>query len=295
MLERAMNQVEAQSAMAPAADMPALELPVERIIAPSKRRLRIRDLLREGSVIRVLAGRDFKVKYKQSMLGPLWLVFQPLALLAAFFVAFRGLADVETSGVPYAVFAMTGLSIWAFFQASMTIGAAAMISNYHLIRFTPCPRPAFPIAGIIASLPSFAVTAAGALILAAATGNLSLRVLLAPIALAWLFVLTAGVVGLVAALTVRYRDLVSALPFLLQVGVFLAPIGYSVAQLSDVVRGIVYLNPLTGVIEAWRWMVLSGYEATFEPVAISLVMTALLVSGGWWLFTRLETTMADDI
>jgi lipopolysaccharide transport system permease protein len=291
-----MNQVEAQFARAaPAADLPELELPVERIIAPAKRRLRIRDLLREASVIRVLAARDFKVKYKQSMLGPLWLVFQPLALLAAFFVAFRGLADVETSGVPYAVFAMAGLTIWSFFQASMTIGSVAMISNYHLIRFTPCPRAAFPIATIIASLPSFAVTGAAALILAAATGNLSIRVLLAPVALGWLFVLTGGVVLLAAALTVRYRDLVSAMPFLLQVGVFLAPIGYSVAQLSDVVRGIVYLNPLTGVIEAWRWMLLSGYEPTFEPIAISIVMTTLLVAGGWWVFTRLETTMADDI
>jgi lipopolysaccharide transport system permease protein len=291
-----MSQAEAQSAtVTPAAELPPLELPVERIIAPAKRRLRIRDLLRERAVIGVLAGRDFKVKYKQSALGPLWLVFQPLALLGAFFVAFRGIADVETSGVPYAVFAMSGLAIWAFFQASMTIGAVSLISNYHLIRFTPCPRPAFPIAGIIASLPSFAVTAGAALVMAAVTGHLSMRVVLAPIALVWVFVLTSGVVILAAAITVRYRDLQSALPFLLQVGVFLAPVGYAVGQLSEGVRAIVYLNPLTGVIEAWRWMVLSGYESSFEPIAISLVMTVLIVTGGWWVFTRLETTMADDI
>jgi lipopolysaccharide transport system permease protein len=291
-----MNQAEAQPASAaPAADLRPLELPVERVIAPAKRRLRIRDLLRERAVIGVLAGRDFKVKYKQSMLGPLWLVFQPLALLLAFFVAFRGIGDVQTSGVPYALFALSGLAIWSFFQAAMTIGAVALISNYHLIRFTPCPRPAFPIAGMIASLPSFAVTAAGTLIMAAVTGHLSPKVLLAPIVVVWLFVLTAGVVLLAAAVTVRYRDLQSALPFLLQVGVFLAPVGYAVGQLSEVVRGIVYLNPLTGVIEAWRWMVLSGYHSSIEPIAISLVMSAVLVTFGWWFFTRLETTMADDI
>jgi lipopolysaccharide transport system permease protein len=291
-----MNQAEAQSSRpAAAAGLPPLELPVERIIAPAKRRLRIRDLLRERAVIGVLAGRDFKVKYKQSMLGPLWLVFQPLALLAAFFVAFRGIGDVQTSGIPYALFALSGLAIWAFFQASMTIGAVSLISNYHLVRFTPCPRPAFAIAGIIASLPSFVVTAAGALILAAVTGHLSIKVFLAPIVLVWLFVLTTGVVMLAAAVTVRYRDLQSALPFLLQVGVFLAPVGYAVGQLSEVVRGVVYLNPLTGVIEAWRWMVLSGYQSSIEPIAISLVMSAVLVTFGWWFFTRLETTMADDI
>ena len=114
------------------------------------------DLYRDLPVIQVLAARDFKVKYKQSLLGPLWLVFQPLALLAAFLVAFRGLADVQ-AGVPYTVFALVGLSVWAFFQAAMTIGAASLVSNVTLVRFTPCPRLAFPIAGILASLPAWAV------------------------------------------------------------------------------------------------------------------------------------------
>jgi ABC-type polysaccharide/polyol phosphate export permease len=246
-------------------------------------------------VIRVLARRDFKVKYKQSLLGPLWLVFQPLALLAAFLVAFRGLADVETSGVPYVVFALAGLSVWAFFQAAMTIGAASFISNIAFVRYTPCPRVAFPLAGIIASLPSFGVTAAGAVIAATLTGDLSARVALLPLGLVWLLLLTAGVVGITATLAVRYRDIISALPFLLQVLVFLAPVGYSLAELSSAVRVIVNLNPLTGLIEGVRWMMLTGYEPSFEPIGVSLLMTALLVVGGWLLFTRLETTMADDI
>ena len=147
---------------------------------PTQRRLKLRDVLRDTPVVRVLAIRDFKVKYKQSMLGPLWLVFQPLALLAAFLVAFRGLADVESSGVPYAVFALVGLAVWSFFQAAMTIGTASLITNVNYVRFTPCPRPAFPIAAVIASVPAFGVTAAGALVAAAATGDLSPRVVLLP-------------------------------------------------------------------------------------------------------------------
>src|SRR3954449_8021027 len=118
----------------------ALEEPAERVVAPAKRRLKLRDVFGEASVIRVLAARDFKVKYKQSLLGPLWLVFQPLALLAAFLVAFRGLANVQTSGIPYTVFALPGLAAWAFFQASMTIGPAPIITNMPYVRFTPCPR-----------------------------------------------------------------------------------------------------------------------------------------------------------
>lgn len=272
-----------------------LKLPIERVIAPSKRRVRLRDLLRATGVIRVLAARDFKVKYKQSLLGPLWLVFQPLVLLAAFFVAFRNLSNVQSSGVPYAVFALVGLSAWAFFQAAMTIGSASVITNSNFVRFTPCPRPAFPIAAVIASLPSFAVTAAGAIVAAAASGRLSIHVLLLPAGLLWLFLLTLGIVAVTSSLAVRFRDVISAMPFFLLVGIFLTPVGYTLAGLGGVIRTLVEANPLTGLIEALRWMIISDYHASVGPVVVSLVETVVLVAGGWLIFSRLETTMADEI
>lgn len=288
------TDLQEQAALAPH-QLAELESPVERIIKPAKRRVRARDLPTYAPILRVLAARDLKVKYKQSILGPLWLLFQPMALLAAFLVAFRGLADVETSGLPYVLFALVGLSVWSFFQAAMTIGTASLITNINLVRFTPCPRPAFPIASVIASLPAFAVTATATLIATAASGHLSARALLLPLALLWLLILTLGVVAVSSAFAVRYRDINSALPFLLQVGVFLAPVGYPLADLSPTVRAIVDLNPITGVIEASRWMMLSGYESSIEPIAASLVATGLLAVGGWRLFSRFETRMADDI
>jgi len=269
--------------------------PALRVIVPAKRRLRLRDLPRHASVIRVIAARDFKVKYKQSLLGPLWLVFQPLALLLAFLVAFRGLGNVASSGIPYAVFALVGLCAWAFFQAAMTIGTASLVSNINFVRYTPCPRTAFPLAAIIASLPSFAITAVAAIIAAAATGQLSLRVLLLPLGLAWLLLLTAGVVGVLSVVCVRYRDVNSALPFLLQLGTFLAPVGYSLAELSTPLRYVVEANPLTGVIEGLRWMMLSGYSPIAEPIVFSLAATVVVAAAGWLLFTRRETTVADEI
>jgi ABC-type polysaccharide/polyol phosphate export permease len=266
-----------------------------KVIAPAKRRLRVGDLLREGDVIRVLAARDFKVKYKQSLLGPAWLVFQPLALLAAFFIAFRGLGDVQTSGISYAAFTLVGLSVWAYFQASMTIGAASVITNMNYVRFTPCPRPAFPLAALIASLPACLVTIVGALAVAIPSDPVSPRILLLPLGMLWLVALTAGVVAIASSVAVRYRDIISALPFLLQVGVFLAPIGYSLPGLSDGVRTLVYLNPLTGLIEAWRWMFFAGYHPSPGPIVLSLAATGALLVSGWLLFSRLETTMADEI
>jgi homopolymeric O-antigen transport system permease protein len=280
------------AAQAPA--FPPLESSVVRRVVPTKRRIRLIDFYRDAPVIRVLAARDFKVKYKQSLLGPLWLLFQPIALLAAFLVAFQGLADVQ-SGTPYIPFALVGLAAWAFFQASMTMGSAAFISNWTLVRFTPCPRLAFPVAAIIASIPSFLVTIAGALAAAAVTGTLSLRLVLLPFGFVWLFLLTAGIVAISASIAVRYRDMLSAMPFLLQVGLFLAPVGYPLSELSPTVRAILDFNPLTGLIEAWRWMVLDGYVPSFEPIGVSLVLTPLIVLAGWRVFGRFETTMADEI
>ncbi len=289
-----MESIDVQQASRPQ-DLSRLESPVERVIVPAKRRLKVSELLREAPVVRVLAARDFKVKYKQSMLGPLWLVFQPLALLVAFLVAFKGLGNVQTSGQPYVVFTLVGLSAWAFFQASMTIGTASLITNASFIRYTPCPRPAFPLASTVASLPSFGVTAAGALAATIIAGDLSPRVVLLPIGLLWLFVLTLGVVALASSLAVRYRDIISALPFLLQVGIFLTPIGYSLPGLSDTVRMIVQLNPLTGLIESLRWMMLSGYSPLQGPLPCRLPPTTILAVAGWLVFSRLETTMADEI
>lgn len=277
------------------AEPTALVDPVERIIVPAKRRLRLRDLGGNASVIRVIAARDFKVKYKQSALGPLWLVFQPLALLLAFLVAFRGLGNVHSSNIPYTVFALVGLMAWSFFQAAMTIGASSLISNINFIRYTPCPRPAFPAAAILVSLPSFAVTAVAGILGAAITAHLSIRALLLPFGLVWLVLLTAGVVAIACSTAVRYRDVISALPFMLQLGTFLAPVGYALAGLNGKLRAVVELNPITGIIEAFRWMVLSGYRPVVGPIVWSLVLTAVLVIAGWRLFSARETTVADEI
>lgn len=275
-------------------DVASLESPTVRTIVPAKRRIRVPELHRDFPVVRVLAGRDFKVKYKQSALGPLWLAFQPFALLAGFFVAFRGRAAIG-HGIPYVDFALSGLTVWSFFQASMIIGVASLITNFHLVRFTPCPRLAFPLAALVASLPSLVVPSLGALIAAAATGHLSVRVLILPLAFAWLFLLTAGVVAIGSSLAVRFRDIISVLPFLLSLSLFLAPVGYPLSGLSHWLRAVIDVNPLTGILEACRWLILSGYHPSLLAVGLSLITTCVVMVLGWRVFGRLETTMADEI
>src|SRR4051794_11318871 len=268
--------------------------PLEQVIAPVKHRISVRDVSANGELIRVLVTRDLKVKYKQSVLGPIWLIFQPFALLVAFVIGFQSVGHVDTGGVPYALFALTGLSVWGYFSSASATGAISLIGNTNLVRYTACPRLALTVANLLASLPAFIVPGCAAIVAAWANGYFPIGLILAPVVVVWLVLLTVAFTAIPAALAVRYHDIPAALPFLLQAGMFFAPVAYPTDQLSGVARGLVSLNPLTGVIEAWRWCVLGVAPAGFA-LAASLVLTVALAVLAWTVFGRLEVTMTDDI
>ena len=281
------------SAPEPAADA---NRPLQEVrIEPARSRLRAREVIRHAPVIRVLAVRDLKARYKQSLLGPVWIAFQPIALLAAYVVGFHSVTQVPTGGVPYVVFALAGVTFWSYFQAAMVAGTSSIISNSALVRKTACPRFAFPIASLLAALPSFLVPFIASLIASLAAGRGSLRMLLIPVAALWLFVLTAGIVAISSAVSARFRDLISALPFLLQVGAFVVPVGYPVWSLAPGLRFVVSLNPLTGAIEAWRWAMLRADHVYLPAICWSAGFGLALLVAGWWIFGRLEVKMADII
>jgi len=269
-------------------------VPPEVNIRPVRRRIAVRDVTANLGLIRVLVARDLKVKYKQSVLGPIWLFFQPFALLVAFVIGFHSVANVDTGGVSYALFALTGLSMWSYFSSASAAGALSLLGNTNLVRFTSCPRLVLTLANLLASLPALLVPAAAAVVAALMDGYGSANLILAPLAAIWLVLLTAAFTAITASLAVKWHDIPAALPFLLQVGVFLAPIAYPAENLSGVTRVLLTLNPLTGVIEAWRWCVLA-VPPDGLALAVSLTLTALLAMGAWLIFGRLEVTMADDI
>lgn len=268
-----------------------LELRIESV----RTRIHLDNLATMLPVVRVLAIRDFKAKFKQSALGPLWIFLQPLALLAAFLVGFHSVAAIGTAGIPYVVFVLVVLGAWTYFQAALSMGAVSLVTNGQLMQRTACPRLAFPIASLIANLPSLAVPLVAGVAAAAFTGELSPRVVLLPLGIAWLIAVTAGTVAMFSALTVRYRDLMAVLPLMLQVGVFFSPIGYQAADLPGVAQTLLGLNPLAGVMETWRWMILPINPPDSGLIAISLAVTVVLVLAGWFVFTRSEPTMADVV
>lgn len=257
-------------------------------------RLRIGDLAGYRPLIRALAIRDLKARYKQAALGPAWVIFQPLALLAAFAVGFNSVADISTGGTPYFLFALAGLSIWTYFQAATMVATGSIVNNYALVRWTACPRLALPLATLVSSLPSFVVTAGASIVATAVTGHMWLGIVLLPALALWLVVLTGAVAVFLAGISVRARDVASITPFLLQVGLFLSPVAYQTAQLPSSLQTLISINPLTGLIDAWRWGLL-GISPDVTSVGASLCVTGLLVVLAWRTFSAIEAVMSDEI
>src|SRR3954447_10782765 len=136
----------------------ATDAPLTRqVLGPTRRRVRLRDLWTTRGVAWMIGLRDIKAKYKQAALGPLWLVIAPLGLLAAVTIAFSGVTDVQTSGIPYIAFALAGLTVWVFVQLSLTIGTQVIIGNSQLVRRSTLPRLALIAGSLIGNLPPFAV------------------------------------------------------------------------------------------------------------------------------------------
>jgi lipopolysaccharide transport system permease protein len=162
------------------------------------------------------------------------------------------------------------------------------------VRWTACPRLALPLATLVSNLPSLALPFVAALIAAAVGGYVWLGSLLVPVLLVWTLIVVAIFAVFLSALSVRARDMLSVLPFLLQVTMFLCPIAYSTGQLSPTLRTLIEINPLTGLIDAWRWALLD-LTPSRAALAISLGLTVVAAVAVWRLFTRLEVGMSDDI
>jgi ABC-type polysaccharide/polyol phosphate export permease len=257
--------------------------------------VRLDALWSSWSVIRVLAVRDMKVKYKQSVLGAPWLILQPAGVLAAMTVVFAGVTTVDSGDVPYWLFALVGLTVWTFVQLSLAATTQAIVLNADLIRRVPCPRLAFVIAGLLSSLVAPAVILVASLVGLLIEGEgLKPQIAVLPVLVVWLIIMIGGVGLVLSSMMVRYRDTFALIPFVLQAGLFLTPVGYSTESAPPHIQTLLAINPLTGFLDVWRWAVL-GSSVDGVAVVISLAWTVVLAVFGWRVFTRREVTFADDL
>jgi len=267
------------------------------VIEPSHgwRALDLRELWRFRELAYFLALRDVKVRYKQTALGIAWVLLQPLLAMGIFSIVFgqRGLA---TAGVPYPVFVIAGLVPWFYF-ANATAGASgSIVGNTQLISKVYFPRLAIPLAAVLANLVDLAIGLMLLLVLLVAFGvGLSLKLLLLPILIV-LAVLTALAVSVwLSALDVQYRDVRYAVPFLLQVWLFATPVIYSVEDLPERWRPLLALNPMSGLIESFRYVLLSTGEPPLPKLMLSTLIVITVLGTGLLYFRRMERTFADVI
>lgn len=263
------------------------------VTVPVRRRVRLGDIWTTRRVGWMLGWRDMKTKYKQSALGPLWLVLQPLGMLAAITIAFSKVTSVDTGEVPYVVFALVGLAVWTYVQMAITVAPQTLPSNQQVVRRSPCPRVAFVTGTLISVLPPLAVVLAASIVAAAISGSLPVEALALPLLIVWLIVLMGGFTLLVTALGGRFRDAVALAPLVVQAGIFLTPVGYPLDAAGSFAKVLAF-NPVSGVIEGWRWSLL-GIAPDGFAIGVGLAETVGVALLGWYVFGRMETRFSDYV
>jgi lipopolysaccharide transport system permease protein len=253
------------------------------------------DLWAYRELLYFLTWRDIKVRYKQTALGASWAIIQPLATMLLFTLVFNRLVGLDTGRVPYPLFAYIGLLIWTFFANAVTNGTNSLINNTNLITKVYFPRSFIPAAAVAAGVVDLfiaGVILVGLLVYYGVAPDLSIVFL--PFFLLLAVMLAWGVGMLISALTVKYRDLRHALPFLIQFWMFASPVIYPSSLVPGRWRRLLALNPLTGIIEGFRAALTGGTFDRTETL-LAVVVTVLVLALSFYLFRRIEETFADLI
>jgi lipopolysaccharide transport system permease protein len=256
---------------------------------------RLRECWQQRELLYFLAWRDIKVRYKQTVVGVAWAVFQPVLTVLVFTLIFGHLAKLP-SNVPYAVLVFSGMLPWTLFANSLTNSSASLLMNQQLITKIYVPRLLIPLSAIVVSLVDFGLAFVVFLVVMAYYGLVpTLAIIVLPL-LVLLALATALSIGLwFSALNVKYRDVQYVLPFLTQIWFFLTPVTYSTSLIPDRWRLVYGLNPMAGVVQGFRWALL-GQESYVGPMlGISVGMVAVLLVTGMAYFRRVEKSFADVI
>lgn len=257
--------------------------------------LNLSDLWACRELLYFLMWRDIKVRYKQTVLGAAWAIIQPLVTMIIFTYFFGKLARVPTDGVPYPIFFYTGLLLWTFFSNGVTNGANSLVGNSNLITKVYFPRLIIPSAAVGAGLLDFAIASILLIALLIYYGfppAWSYVMVLPLIILTTAFALGVGI--WFSALNVRYRDVRYALPFLIQIWMFVSPIIYPSSMVPQEWRWVLALNPLTGIVESFRAS-LFGRELPWAALAYSAMFTLVMLAYASYTFRRMERSFAEFI
>jgi lipopolysaccharide transport system permease protein len=257
----------------------------------------LRDVWEYRDLLYFLVWRDVKVRYKQTFLGAAWAVLQPVLATIVFSIFFGRLAKVPSDGIPYPVFAYVALLPWQLFAFCLAESAHSLVSNQNLIKKVYFPRLVIPLSTVLTGLVDFGVAFIVLLILLFGYGIVPSAASLILLPALLLFAIAAALsVGIwLSALNVQFRDVRYTLPFLTQIWMFATPVVYSSRLVPDKWRPLYGLNPMTGVVEGFRWALLGHAKGALPQVWVSAGMVVLLLAGGLFYFRRMESTFADIV
>jgi lipopolysaccharide transport system permease protein len=243
-----------------------------------------------------LAWRDVKLRYKQTVIGAAWVILQPLMTMAIFTVIFGHLANMPSDGLPYSIFTYTALLPWNYFSQAISRSGASLVGDSNLVKKVYFPRLIIPLASVLSPLVDFFVSFLLLIVMMAWFGvTPGLGFLALPLFLL-LAVMTALAFGLwFSPLNAKYRDVGHTIPFLTQFWMYASPVAYSVSLIPEKWRLIYSLNPMTGVIEGFRWALFGKESPAFGVMAVSALVVVALLLGGVVLFKRIERTLADIV
>jgi lipopolysaccharide transport system permease protein len=254
------------------------------------------DLWRYRELFYFLAWRDILVRYKQTVIGVSWAVLRPLLTMAVLTWVFGRLAGMDSGGVPYPILVFCGMLPWQFFSTAFSESGNSLVSNSSMISKVYFPRLVVPFSSVITSLVDFMISALLMALLMLWYGlPPSPCILFLPLFVLLAFATALGGGIWVSALMVRYRDFRFIVPFVVQFGLYISPVGFSSSVVPEKWRLLYSINPMVGVIDGFRWSILGGPQIYWPGLCISVVIVSIVIISGLWYFRNTERTFADVI
>lgn len=268
------------------------------VIQPSKgwQFVKLREIWQYRELLYFLTWRDIKVRYKQTVIGVLWALLQPFLTMVVFSIFFRKIARVLSEGVPYPIFSYSGLLLWIYFSSAVSNVSDSVVGSANLITKVYFPRLVIPISSAITGLVDYFI-ALGMLVLMmffyGVFPNASLIFL--PFIIACALISATGIGLWLSALNVKYRDVRYAIPFFIQLLLFATPVIYPISILPAQYRWVLYLNPISGIIDAHRACLLGYKSINWHLLCISTIVSLVIFFSGLFYFKRTERFFADVI
>jgi len=256
-----------------------------------------RDLWRYRELFYFLAWRDILVRYKQTVIGIAWSVVRPLLTMAVFTIVFGRIAKLPSDGVPYPIMVYAALLPWQLFANSLSDSSNSLVSNTNLITKVYFPRLVMPASSLLTSLIDFAISSCILVLLMVWYKFVpDWRIIAIPIFLCLALITSFGFGLWLAALNVKYRDFKYIVPFIVQLGLYISPVGFSSSVIPAKWKFMYSLNPMVGVIDGFRWAILGGESQLYLPgLVVSFFLAAGIFTGGFVFFRKTERTFADII